>query len=192
MPQEALRAGGEPELPSWSLPGLRLVTVPGVGPPYDEHGPDEHGPGEHGPDEHGAGAAPGERRPPDGLQPDGLQPPDGRRLPGGAARMALALVIVEVLAGVRPERQLVPLATDRVRARVRALGPVLGGAQRPRIKRVRACQPAPHVVEMAVVVTAGPRARALALRLEHTAARAAAPGQAGRPARWRCTALEVG
>ncbi len=183
MPQEALRAGGEPELQRWSLPGLRLVTVPDVGPPYDDHRPDEHRPDGDWPDEHWPA---GKRRP-----PDRLQPPGGRQLPGEAARMALALVIVEVLAGVRPERQLVPLATDRVRDRVRALGPVLGGAQRPRITRVRACQPAPRAVEMAVVVTAGPRTRAVALRLEHTTG-AAAPGRAVRPARWRCTALEVG
>ena len=38
----------------------------------------------------------------------------------------LALVIVEVLAGVRPDRQLVPLATDRVRARVGKPGPAAG------------------------------------------------------------------
>jgi hypothetical protein len=55
MPQEALRAGGEPELLSWSLPVLRLVQVPEVGAPYDDSGPDEHEPGEHEAGEHGAG-----------------------------------------------------------------------------------------------------------------------------------------
>jgi len=170
--------------------GLRLVRVPDTAPPYDDHRPGEYRPvGAAGRDVVvAAGPVAMPRIPQDG----GPAAAGGSQLPGGEARMALAVVIVEVLAGVRPERQLIALATDRVRGRVRALGPVLRGDQRPRIARVRACQPAPRVVEMAVVVSAGPRARALALRLELAPARAAAPGRAAQPARWRCTALEVG
>jgi len=104
----------------------------------------------------------------------------------------LAVVIVEVLAGVRPDRQLVALATDRVRARVAGLAPLLACDRRPRITRIVTSRPAARVVEMTVVVNFGPRSRALALRVEHVAARPAAPGWPARPARWLCTAIEAG
>ena len=105
---------------------------------------------------------------------------------------ALAVVIVETLAGVRPERQLIPLTTDRVRARMRSLGPLLRCDQRPRVLRIVTSRPLPRVVEMTMVVTFGPRSRALALRFEHAPARPARPGGPARPARWLCTAIETG
>jgi len=104
----------------------------------------------------------------------------------------LAVVIVEVLAGVRPDRQLVSLATDRVRARVGNLAPLLAAGRRPRIARIVMSRPVDRVVEMTVVVNFGARSRALAMRFEHAAARPAAPGWPARPARWLCTALEAG
>ena len=104
----------------------------------------------------------------------------------------LALVIVEVLAGVRPDRQLVPVATDRVRARIRNLAPLLAADRRPRIARIVTSRPAARVLEMTVVVNFGARSRALAMRFEHVAARPAAPGWPARPARWLCTAIEAG
>jgi hypothetical protein len=100
--------------------------------------------------------------------------------------------MVEVLAGVRPHRQLVSLATDRVRARIRVLAPLLACDQRPRVARIVTSRPAAQVVEMTVVVNLGPRSRALAMRFEHVAARPAAPGWPARPARWLCTAIEAG
>jgi hypothetical protein len=109
-----------------------------------------------------------------------------------AAATALAVMIAETLAGVRPERQLAPLTTDRVRARIRGLGPLLRCGQRPRVQRIVASRPAAPVVEMTMVVTFGPRSRALALRLEQAEARPATPGRPARTARWRCTALEAG
>ena len=112
--------------------------------------------------------------------------------PATAWPRQLALVIVEVLAGVRPDRQLVPLATDRVRARIRGLAPLLASDRRPRIQRIVTSRPAARVVEMTVVVSFGLRSRALAMRFEHVAARPAAPGWAARPARWLCTAIEAG
>ena len=112
--------------------------------------------------------------------------------PVAARPRQLAVVIVEVLAGVRPDRQLVPLATDRVRARVGNLAPLLAAGRRPRIARIVMSQPADRVVEMTVVVNFGARSRALAMRFEHAAARPAAPGWPARPARWLCTALEAG
>ena len=104
----------------------------------------------------------------------------------------LAVVIVEVLAGVRPDRQLVSLATDRVRARVGNLAPLLAAGRRPRIARIVMSRPADRIVEMTVVVNFGARSRALAMRFEHATARPAAPGWPARPARWLCTALEAG
>ena len=103
-----------------------------------------------------------------------------------------ALVMVEILAGVRPQRQIDALTTDRVRARIRHLGPVLAADRRPRIQRVVTSRPADGVVEMTVVASFGPRSRALAMRLEYVAAREAAPGLPSRPARWLCTELETG
>jgi hypothetical protein len=103
-----------------------------------------------------------------------------------------AQVMVEILAGVRPQRQIAPWATDRVLARIRHLGPVLAADRRPRIRRVVTSRPTASVVEMTVVVTFGPRSRALAMRLEYVAAREAAPGLPTRPARWLCTELEAG
>jgi hypothetical protein len=112
--------------------------------------------------------------------------------PVAARPRQLAVVIVEVLAGVRPDRQLVPLATGRVRARVGNLAPLLAAGRRPRIARIVMSRPADRVVEMTVVVNFGARSRALAMRFEHAAARPAAPGWPARPARWLCTALEAG
>jgi hypothetical protein len=45
---------------------------------------------------------------------------------------------------------------------------------------------------MTVVLSFGPRSRALALRLEQLPGRQPAPGLPGRPARWLCTEIEVG
>jgi len=124
------------------------------------------------------------------------RPAEGARAVGADPATAwprrLALVIVEVLAGARPDRQLVPLATDRVRAHVRGLTPLLASGRRPRVVRIVTSRPAARVVEMTVVVDFGPRSRALAMRFEHVAARAAAPGRPARPARWLCTAIEAG
>src|SRR6185437_9255107 len=47
-------------------------------------------------------------------------------------------------------------------------------------------------VEMTVVLSFGPRSRALALRLEQLPGRQPAPGLPARPARWVCTEIEVG
>jgi hypothetical protein len=45
---------------------------------------------------------------------------------------------------------------------------------------------------MTVVVSFGPRSRALAMRFEHVPARQPAPGLPARPARWLCTEIETG
>jgi Family of unknown function (DUF6459) len=100
--------------------------------------------------------------------------------------------MVEILAGVRPPRQIVPWTTDRVRAHVAELSALLRSDRRPRIQRIVTSRPAACVVEMTVVASFGPRSRALAMRLEHVPARPTAPGWPGRPARWLCTEIEAG
>jgi hypothetical protein len=103
-----------------------------------------------------------------------------------------AQVIVEILAGSRSPRQIVPLTTDRVRAQIGLLALSLASDQRPRIKRVVISRPTARAVEMTAIVSFGPRSRALAMRFEHMPARPAAPGLPARPARWLCTELEAG
>ena len=103
-----------------------------------------------------------------------------------------AQVIVEILAGSRPLRQTIGWTTERVRAQIGDLARVLASDQRPRIKRVVASQPTASVVEMTVVISFGPRSRALAMRFEQMPARQPAPGRPARPARWLCTEIETG
>jgi hypothetical protein len=101
-------------------------------------------------------------------------------------------VVVEILAGARSPRQIIPCTTDRVRAHIGELMPLLASDQRPRIQRIVTSRPTARAVEMAVVVSFGPRSRALAVRCEHLPARPAAPGLPPRPARWLCTELIAG
>jgi len=79
-------------------------------------------------------------------------------------------VLAETLAGSRPPRQIVPWTTQQAREHIQRLGPRMASAQRPRVRRVVTYRPASDVMEMAVVVAFGPRVRALAVRLERSAA----------------------
>jgi hypothetical protein len=103
-----------------------------------------------------------------------------------------AQVVVEILAGSRPARQIFPWTTDRARTQLRRLGSLVGCDRRPTIQRVVTSRPTAQVVEMTVVVNFGVRTRALAMRFEHVAGRQAAPGLPARPARWLCTEIEAG
>ena len=98
---------------------------------------------------------------------------------------------METLAGARPPRQMTTWTTERARSRIQRLGPVLSAGQRPCLRRVVAFRPSPDVIEMTLVLSCGPRIRALAVRLEHLAPRRAAPGQQARPGRWFCTDIEA-
>jgi hypothetical protein len=82
-------------------------------------------------------------------------------------------------------------ATDRARARIQRLGPMLAAGQRPRLRRVVAFRPASDVIEMTVVVSFGPRIHALAIRLEHSPPPRALPGHQARRSRWLCTEVEA-
>jgi Family of unknown function (DUF6459) len=178
-----------PELSALDLANLRLVKVPDAAPPYDCQ---IHGARCAAPAFDEAPLLRTPAAPAPVLAAPVLPAPVLAADPATARPRQLALVIVEVLAGVRPDRQLVPLATDRVRARVRGLTPHLASERRPRIQRIVTSRPAARAVEMTVVVNFGPRSRALAMRFEHVAERPAAPGWPARPARWLCTAIEAG
>jgi Family of unknown function (DUF6459) len=112
--------------------------------------------------------------------------------PSGVLPGQFAQVIVEIMAGLRPPKQLIGLTTERARAQVQRLAPLLASDRRPKIARIVTSRPTARVVEMTVIVRVGPRLRALAVRLEHLAARPATPGRPARPDRWLCTAIEAG
>jgi hypothetical protein len=140
-------------------------------------------------DDTGPSAARDDHESPDGDAPAeperGLDQEELGRWPSQFAQ-----VLTETLAGSRPASQLTPWTTERARAHIRRLGPLLAVDRRPRVQRVRATQPAEDVVEVAVVAEFGSRTRALAARLERTEAQPGSLGRPGRQARWLCTAIE--
>jgi len=204
LPGTEMRAAFGP-----GVPALRLAAVPDGAPPYDC---DAHGAGcpaagtiqagtiqagtvQAGAVQAGAGADP----------PLVMTAPEpGAAVPAVPAASAVAVattgawprqfaqVVVEILAGSRPARQVFPWTTDRARAQLRRLGSLAGCDRRPTIQRIVTSRPAAAVVEMTVVVNFGVRTRALAMRFEHVAGRQAAPGLPARPARWLCTEIEAG
>jgi Family of unknown function (DUF6459) len=181
---------------------LRLATVPDGAPPYDceTHGagcPAIRDAARTSPDAGqrlptAAAAAPSNTAP---------RPAPAPAVPAASPAAAgttaawprqFAQVVVEILAGSRPARQIFPWTTDRARTQLHRLIPLLGYDQRPKIQRVVTSRPAARVVEMTVVVNFGVRTRALAMRFEHVAGRQAAPGLPARPACWLCTEIEAG
>ena len=176
---------GETTAPTAAFGGLRLVEVPGGWPPYDCE--------VHGATCTCAVADPGV---PGRAEPSGpartFSPGHEAADPAVAWSRQFAQVIAEILAGARSPRQLAPLTTERVRNRIGLLTQTLAPGQRPRIRRIVTSRPTARVVEMTVVLSVGPRSRALALRLEHVPGRQPAPGLPARPARWLCTEIEVG
>jgi hypothetical protein len=190
-------------MPSTSL---RLVTVPDTAPPYDceAHGPAcqagrdtavvdpltaRADPLTAGADPLGNGQSSEPTRPA-GSASSTIAPVPDRQ--GPAWPLQFAQVVVEILAGARSLRQIVPCTTDRVRAHIGDLMPLMASEHRPRIQRILTSRPTARAVEMTVVVSFGPRSRALAVRCEHLPARPAAPGLPPRPARWLCTELIAG
>ena len=137
--------------------------------------------------------------------PRGEGAPRGEAMPGGDATSRVATepgraaawpgqfgqVLVEILAGFRPAKQLAPWTTERVRAQIDLLSCAVAAEQRPRIRRVLTSRPTADVVEMTMVVSFGPRSRALAIRFERIPARPPVPGRPARPARWLCTEIET-
>ena len=192
-PSPAGKAGPVP-----AFGGLRLVEVPGGWPPYDceVHGtacPPTREVSVPSPCAHRERGAPEDADPPGpSLTFSAGRPADGPADPVVAWSRQFAQVIAEILAGARSPRQLAPWTTERVRDRISLLAQTLTPGQRPRIRRIVTSRPAARVVEMTVVLSFGPRSRALALRLEQLPGRQPAPGLPARPARWLCTEIEVG
>jgi len=181
---------------------VQLIEIPDAAPPYDceTHGAACPVARDHA----GAADEPATMRPP-GPADWGAEwraepraaPVQAAGSPTGAGSTAawprqFAQVMVEILAGVRPARQITPWTTDRVRSQVRHLGSILATDRCPRIQRIMTSQPTASVVEMTIVVSFGPRTRALAMRFEHVGACEGPPGLPARPARWLCTELETG
>ena len=172
--------------------------MPGDWPPYDceVHGAACPAASEVSVASSCAGLDPGA---PGGAEPPGpsltfsaSHPAEGTADPAVAWSRQFAQVIAEILAGARSPRQLTPWTTERVRERISLLAQTLVPGQKPRIRRIMTSRPAARVVEMTLVLSFGPRSRALALRLEHLPGRRPAPGLPARPARWLCTEIEIG
>jgi hypothetical protein len=129
----------------------------------------------------------------------GTAMPAGEATSRGAAEPTLAAawpgqfgqVLVEILAGFRPARQLAPWTTERVRSQIDLLSCAVAAKQRPRIRRVMTSRPTADVVEMTMVVGFGSQSRALAIRFERIPARPPVPGRPARAARWLCTEIET-
>jgi hypothetical protein len=108
-----------------------------------------------------------------------------------------AVLLAEALTGVRPLQQVLPWMSERSSIQLRRLRPLFRADHRPRILRVLTAAPSPGVIEMTIVVAAGERARAVAVRLERTVpsgqmASPAKPAWRAKPAMpWRCTDLEA-
>ena len=201
--------------------GVRLWPVPDSAPPYDDEllprparpanpgrpaetasrpaatragqreqpvGQDRAGEQDQAGDGHGDDQPGQEQRPDDDAPP---RPGGPLRPADGAWPGQFAQVLVETLAGSRPPRQISSWATERARARIQRLGPMLAAGHRPQLRRVVAFRPASDVIEMTVVVSFGPRVRALAIRLEHSPPGRALPGRQPGRARWLCTEVEA-
>jgi hypothetical protein len=117
--------------------------------------------------------------------------PDQAPGPSAAWCGQFAQVLVEILAGYRPAKQLARATTEQVRAQISLLSCAVADGQRPRIRRVMMSRPDAGVVEMTAVVSFGSRSRAVAMRFEHVPARPPSPGRPARPARWLCTEIET-
>jgi hypothetical protein len=110
-----------------------------------------------------------------------------------------AQVLAETLAGSRPASQIVPWTTQQTRRRISQLGPMLGSAHRPRVRRVIVTSPAGGVLEMTVVVAVGDQVRAVAVRMEQQPAVATQARMTTQPrdayqrlrSEWLCTAIEA-
>ncbi len=195
-------------------PGPWLIAVPAGWPPYDcdRHGAacpaareaaaayprDGHQPAASVPDDDPAPAGDVAVRAEDTIAAGMTTAAAGRGItPGHAPGLVawlgqFAQVIVEILAGYRPAKQLVPWTTERVRAQIDLLCHAHSAGQPPTIRRVMMSQPAAGVAEVTMVVGFGSRSRALAMRFEYVPARRHMPGRPGRPDRWLCTEIETG
>ena len=125
--------------------------------------------------------------PPD--QAPALPPEQGPPLP-----RQFAVLLAEVLAGVRPARQVTPWLSKRGTLHLHRLMPLFQAGHQPKVLRVLTARPAPDVVEMTIIAIIGPRPRALAIRLEHGEHGPLKHGplkHSAQPPRWLCTDIEA-
>jgi hypothetical protein len=158
----AHRADDQHPLPAGDLSTIRLFALPEIGPPFDDD-PAASASADAEEACSGGAAAPG--RLPAARGPDATRPPAEAQADAEWARRFAGL-LTEALSGARPARQILPWTSDRARVQFRALSPLFGGGQRPRVLRVIATRPARDVIEMTVVAGLGARTRAIAIRLE--------------------------
>jgi hypothetical protein len=104
---------------------------------------------------------------------------DGRRPALRTEARLIAQLVLDVLAGVRPYHHLAGRTTPSLFERLESLAARVPGRATPKLSRVRVCEPAPGVAEVAAVAAFGHRVQALAMRLEHERGR------------WRCAAIET-
>jgi hypothetical protein len=119
---------------------------------------------------------------------------------GQAWPRQFALLLAEALTGVRPVRQVLPWLSPRGTAHLRRLLPRFSGGPAARVQRILTTQPSPGVIEMTLIVTVGPRTRALAVRLTRAEPApprpwrgrldASAEPRSAAP-RWLCTDIEA-
>jgi len=182
------------------LSAMRLLPVPHVGRPFDDCPPTaaaerdrptgtaalEHQRAAETAFAEQVGGRPGE-------------PGDG----GHAWTRQFAVLLAEALTGARPVRQIMPWLSQRGTVHLYRLLPLFGGGQGVRVQRVLTTQSSPDVIEMTVIVAAGPRTRALAVRLARAEPTPPPPQWRGKlppraaPARtvtvpWLCTDIEAG
>jgi hypothetical protein len=91
----------------------------------------------------------------------------------------IARLVLDVLTGARPYHHLAGRTTPRMFELLESLAARIPGRATPQLSRLRVCEPAPGVAEVAAVAAVGHRVQALALRLEHERGR------------WRCAAIET-
>jgi hypothetical protein len=116
----------------------------------------------------------------------GPAPEEGPPLP-----RQFAVLLAEVLAGVRPVRQVAPWLSKRGALHLRRLLPLFQAGHQPKVLRVLTTRPAGNVVEMTVIAVIGSRPRALAIRLEHGPAEDGRLKRGAQPPRWLCTDIEA-
>jgi hypothetical protein len=207
-------AADDRSLAADDLSAIRLLALPELGAPFDDDPAAARAAADTIASRHGA-PSPGTAGPTpmQGAAHTSAVAP-GLDADGDWARQ-FARLLTEALSGARPVRQILPCTSDRARGQLRALMPLFGGGQRPRLLRVIATRPARDVIEMTVIAGLGPRTRALAVRLQRAdpaerpawlnpaasggqrqvsalPARTAQPGKvtAATP-RWLCTDIEA-
>jgi hypothetical protein len=155
------------------LAAIGLTRVPPLWPPVDGAEPDWTRPDWPGPERNG----PGRPRPVVQDQPWTQQ---------------FAVLLAETVTGVRPVQQILPWLSKRGSLQLHRLLPLLRAEHRPRVLRVLTAMPSQDVVELTMVVLIGPRARALAVRLERAAEQERTAWRGKLATRWLCTDIEAG